>query len=260
MTDETPRIGRRRLLASLGVAGAGGLAGCPSVTINIGDDGGGGSGGGGGGSNGGDGGGSNGGDGGGGDGDGGLLGDGDDGGGNGDGSGGSDGGASGDVSCTDASNGYERMDVGNRPVIFDFDYPAIFDEPVYTRSGPVALFEVDRTTANGGVITIKVNQGISPEYTVGEVETQGANIVTTTFNGEEVDFFGVTSGNEMSIAADLPYQIDGQRETLFATFSLSISEVDSNECGDALRAAGERFAESLEVNPETTIESEVDSG
>jgi hypothetical protein len=225
------RIGRRTLLASLAVAGAGGLAGCPDVTVNIGDGGGDGSGG---------------------DGDGVFDDSGDDSGSDGsDGSeSGSDGG-SGDRSCTDIANGYEFQDVGARPVIFDFEYPAVFGNLEYVQGGPLVIYEAEQSIGDGLLLDIRINQVTDPSQSVGMAD-QGASGATITFNGEEVEFVGTSSASSLGWVGNLPYQFDGERRTFSTTLELT-SDRESNECGDALREAAEHIVNSMELNAETTL-------
>jgi hypothetical protein len=160
-------------------------------------------------------------------------------------------GATGDLACTDVTNGYDSQDVSGRPFIFTFEYPTLFGELEFVQAPPLVLLNGSRS--NGDIsIDIEIQQVTDPEESIGEV-TEGTGGITTTFNGEEVEFFGVSSGSDLVWAADLPYQLDGQRETFATVISLSFSEEGSNACGDALREAAEHIVSSMEVNSETSL-------
>lgn len=216
---------RRRLLAAVATAATGGVAGCPSVTINIGD---------------------------GGDGSGGGAGDSDESGASSDGSGGADGAGSGDITCTDVSGEYDRLDVGDRPILFDFEYPAVFGELAYTEGPNVAFYEASRSTGDGSV-DIQVTQITVPEASLDAAPEQGASGATATFNGVEVDFTGVSSGEGLTWVGNLPYQVDGERRGYTTSVDLTVNGEGSNACGDALRAAATHFVETIELNSETTL-------
>jgi hypothetical protein len=174
-----------------------------------------------------------------------------DGGGSDDGDGGGDG-VSGDLSCTDITSGYDTLDVGERPIIFDFEYPAIFDEPVYMQALNVGTYEGSRSEDDAS-LDIKVTQIVDPEGSFGEPPEQRTSGTATVFNGEEVEFLGFSSGSVVTWFGELPYQLDGERQTLPVTLELSYSGEESNECGDALREAAESIVDSMEVNSETTL-------
>jgi competence protein ComEA len=159
-------------------------------------------------------------------------------------------GPSGDLSCTDITNGYERQDVGPRPVIFDFDRPALFDELVFTQIGSLVYYE-DSQSSDSVSINMTLQQVTDPGESSGD--TPDSSIVTTTFNGEEVTFGGYSSGSEIILFGNLPYRFEGQRETFTMTLILSYSGESSNECGDALREAAEHIVNSIEFNSETTL-------
>lgn len=206
-------IGRRRLLAAVGAVGAGGLAGCS-------------------GSGGGD------------------AGD-DEGGGGGDGGSGGGDGASGGYSCTDITNGYKQQDVGERPILFDFEYPAMFDELLYTQAGPLSSYNAEQSIGEDRLIEISINQATDPESSGGG-GGGGASATTIQFNGEEVEFAGISTASELSWTGELPYQFDGERRTL-AMWMTIVVDKESNECGDALREAADHIVSSLAVNPESTL-------
>lgn len=218
MTDDVPSTDRRRLLAAATVAVAGGLAGCSSVSIDIE----------------------------------GLGGDGDsDGESDSSGDGGADA-STGDLGCTDVTNGYQRQDVGERPILADFDYPALFDGFEYVQ-GPDLVFYQAETSLSEGTISFEFMQATDPDANPGEMPEDGAGGAVTTFNGEEVEFVGASDNSNVTWGANLPYQVGGEREVFRAILSMSISEEGSIDCGDALRQAAEHVVESLEVNDETTI-------
>lgn len=239
MTDEFSNYRRRRVLSTLAAAGVGGLAGCPSVTVNIGDEGG-------------DGGGSGGSDGGGDDGDDGGLLDGSDGENTGDGSGNDGDGGDGDLTCTDVTSDYVRQDVGARPFIFDFDYPAHFGELEYIQGPNAVIYQAEYPTSDGSV-DLQIIQATVPGSDIGEMPEGGTSGTTTTFNGEEVEYAGISDNSDLSWVGNLPYQVDGERRLFTTGFNLTVTGEGSIECGDALREAAEHFVTSLEVNPETTI-------
>lgn len=220
---------RRRLLAAVATAATGGVAGCPSVTINIGD--------------------------------GGDGGGGDDGGGNGGGSSDSSdgGGSSGDLTCTDVEGEYDRQEAGARPILFDFERPAVFDELEYTQGPSVAFFEGSQSTRDGSV-EIEIVQVTVSGASVDEAPEQGGSGATATFNGEEVEFAGTSSGSSLAWVANLPYQVDGERRTYTTTLDLTVYGEESNDCGDALRAAATHFVDTLEFNSETTLPVEAEEG
>lgn len=224
MSDENPGVHRRRVLASAAVAAMGGLAGCSSVSVDI--------------------------DGSGGDGDGGGD-DGDPGGDDDSGDSGSDA-STGSFTCTDVTDGYDRQDVGARPIVTDFDYPALFGEFEYVQSPNVVIFETEADLEEG-TLRMELLQATDPESDPMDVPDGGAGGVTSTFNGEEVQFAGVSSNSNLTWAGNLPYQVDGERKTFSTVLTMSSTEEESMECGDALREAAEHIVDSLEVNDETTI-------
>ena len=185
--DSQETVGRRGLLAAVAAAGAGGPAGCSSADTDGGDDGTDGSDDGTGGSD------------------------------DGTGGGGSDGGSgsdgvSGDLSCTDTTNGYEQQDVGERPIIFDFEYPAMFDELLFSQAGTGAFYRAERATGEDDSVEIQINQVTEPGEPA-DGESGGASGPTATFNGEEVEFTGLSSGSGLFWDGDLPYEFEGERRT-----------------------------------------------
>jgi hypothetical protein len=223
MSDEKTDIDRRRVLASAATAAVAGLAGCSSVSVDIdGPDGGGDEGG-------------------------------DDESGSDDAS--SDGGtdaSTGTFTCTDVTDGYDSQDVGARPVLADFDYPALFGEFEYVQSPDVVIFETEADLEEG-TLRMELLQSTDPESDPMDVPDDGAGGATTTFNGEEVQFAGVSNNSNLTWAGNLPYQVDGERKTFSTVLTLGSTEEESMECGDALREAAEHVVTSLEVNDESTI-------
>lgn len=229
MSDEKAAICRRRVLASAAAAAVGGLAGCSSVSVDVDGP----------------------------DGDGEEGGDGDEGGDGETGDDGADGDDGSDAStesftCTDVTDGYDRQDVGARPVLADFDYPALFGEFEYVQSRDVVIFETEADLEEG-TLRMELLQSTDPESDPMDVPDDGAGGVTSTFNGEEIQFAGVSSNANLTWAGTLPYQVDGERKTFSTVLTLNATEEESMECGDALREAAEQIVTSLEVNDETTI-------
>lgn len=162
-----------------------------------------------------------------------------------------------DLACSSVTDGYERQDVGERPLIFDFEYPSVVGDPEYVKAPQSATYTGEREVA-GGALHVDVVQLTIPGMDQGESQGQ-TGAATTEFDGETVQFVGGSTGSELAWTGNLPYDIDGQRMLFNVTVSLSYTGEASNECGDALRAAAEHIVTSMAVNPETTIANELGS-
>lgn len=151
-----------------------------------------------------------------------------------------------DFDCATITDGYERQDVGSRPIVFDFEYPAAFGELYFAIRSGVVLY-ASRSSFDA-TFDMQIKQMVNPEKSTGKLR-EGSLVSTTTFNGEEVEFFGASSESDVFRAADLPYQVEGERETFETVVTLS----SLGNCGDALREAADYIVTSLEFNPETTL-------
>lgn len=216
---------RRTFLTSVTVVTAAGLTGCVDQG---GDDGDGGSGG-----------------------DGGSNTDTDDGAGDGESGGGTP--ESANVTCLSLTDGFKAHDTGELPVIFDFEYPAVIGEFQTTENSNSVVYT---GTGDGSEVSLllQLSQGTRPLSE--EQSTNQPVAVTTEFNGETVEFQGTSSDQVTSWVGFLPYEKDGEVRYFNVQLSVSSSGDESEECGEARQTAAEQIVQSMELNPDTTIETE----
>jgi hypothetical protein len=173
---------------------------------------------------------------------------------NGGGGGGDTGGSGSDLTCANLTDGYESHDTGAMPVIFDFEYPSIYGSLEEIRTAQHITHEGFRPTADGEV-SMNLGQSTQPKEPQGAPD--GVDGPTTEFNGETVTFVGSSMPSQVTLTGELPYEIDG-KAAAFQTSVALYATSDAGGCEDVLREAAEHLIDSMEVNADTTIESEVD--
>lgn len=170
----------------------------------------------------------------------------------GDGEGGEGTPASANLTCSSLTDGYEAHDTGELPVIFDFEYPAVIGEFQTTENSNNVVYTGIRESSEIS-LTFQLTQGTTP---LSEVSTNQSVAATTEFNGETIEFDGDSSTNPITWGGYLPHEIDGQVRYFHVTLTLTSSGDDSEECHEALQTAAEEIVNSMELNPDTTIETE----
>lgn len=160
--------------------------------------------------------------------------------------------ASANFTCSSLTDGYEAHDTGELPVIFDFEYPAVIGEFQTTENSNNVVYSGIRESSELS-LTLQLTQGTIP---LSEGSTNQSVAATTEFNGETVEFYGASSTNLIGWGGFLPYEIDGQVRYFNVNLSLSSSGDDSEECHEKLQTAAEAIVNSMELNPDTTIETE----
>ncbi|WP_254838252.1 hypothetical protein [Natronomonas marina] len=169
-----------------------------------------------------------------------------------------DGDSAGARTCTDVTDGYEAEDVGDRPMFFDFEYPALFGQLVYDTTSTQVIAGSEQDLPEEAFLEILLQQSTDtesepPEVTNYEELETGFSLVTN-FDGEEVEFAGSADPDraQVFVEGNLPYEVDGER-SLFRTKISILAQNDSAECTEALREATEHVVESLAVNGDTTL-------
>lgn len=160
--------------------------------------------------------------------------------------------SSADFTCSSLTDGYEAHDTGELPVIFDFEYPAVIGELQTTENSNNVVYTGIRESSKLS-LTFQLTQATIP-LSEGSMEQSVA--ATTEFNGETVEFYGASPTNPIVWGGFVPYEIDGQMKYFNVNLSLSGDGDDSGACGEALQTAAEEVVSSMELNPETTIETE----
>jgi hypothetical protein len=158
------------------------------------------------------------------------------------------------LTCSSLTDGYEALDSGELPVIFDFEYPAVIGELQTTENSNNVVYTGRRESSELS-LTLQLIQGTIP---LSEGSTDQSVAATTEFNGETVEFYGPPPSNIVGWGGFLPYQIDGQVRYFNVNLSLFSDGDgdDSEECREALQTAAEEIVNSMELNPETTIETD----
>jgi hypothetical protein len=158
------------------------------------------------------------------------------------------------LTCASLTDGYEAHDTGELPVIFDFEYPAVIKQLQTTENSNNVVYSGIRESSEL-TLTLQLTQGTTP---ISEEQASMDQPVasTTEFNGETIEFYGTSSTNPIVWGGFLPYEIDGQVRYFTVNLTLSSSGDDSEECHEMLQTAAEEIVNSLERNPDTTIETE----
>lgn len=156
------------------------------------------------------------------------------------------------LTCSSLTDGYEAHDTGELPVIFDFEYPAVIGEFQTTENSNNVVYTGIRESSTVS-LTLQLTQGTRP---LSEGSMNQSVAATTEFNGETIEFYGASSTNPIAWGGFLPYEIDGQVRYFNVNLSLSSSGDNSEECREALQTAAEEIVNSMELNPDTTIETE----
>ena len=162
--------------------------------------------------------------------------------------------ASADFTCSSLTDGYEAHDTGELPVIFDFEYPAVIGELQTTENSNNVVYSGIRESSELS-LTLQLVQGTRP-LSEEQASTDQSVAVTTEFNGETIEFYGPPPSNVLSWMGFLPYERDGAVRYFSVNLALSASGDDSEECSEALQTAAENIVQSMELNPDTTIETE----
>jgi hypothetical protein len=160
--------------------------------------------------------------------------------------------ASANFTCSSLTDGYEAHDTGELPVVFDFEYPAVIGELITTENSNNVTYSGSRNSSELS-LPLQLSQSTIPNS---DGSTDQSVAATTEFNGETIEIYGASSTNPIIWGGSLPYEIDGQVRYFSVTLSLSSSGDDSEECREALQTAAEYIVQSMEVNPDTTIETE----
>jgi hypothetical protein len=162
--------------------------------------------------------------------------------------------ASANLTCSSLTEGYEAHDTGELPVIFDFEYPAVIGEFVTVENSNNVAYSGSRDSSEL-TLTLQLSQSTIP-LSEEQASTDQSVAVTTEFNGETIEFYGPPPSNVLSWMGFLPYERDGEMRYFSVNLALSASGDDSEECSEALQTAAENIVQSMELNPDTTIETE----
>jgi len=160
-------------------------------------------------------------------------------------------------SCTDITNGYAVEDVGERPMVVDFEYPALFDQLQYdTTSSQISVGADTNLSKEGEYLVFLFQQSTRIDSEPSEItdyEDAGFTIVTN-FDDEEVLFGGTVSRNPTAgfLEGNLPYEVDGEQHLFRTKIGFSGSS-EEDGCNEAMREALEHIAKSLSVNEATTL-------
>jgi len=160
--------------------------------------------------------------------------------------------ASADFTCSSLTEGYEAHDSGELPVVFDFEYPAVIGDLQTTENSNNVVYTGIRESSELS-LTLQLIQATRP-LSDGSMDQPVA--ATTGFNGETVEFHGASSTNPIVWGGFVPYEIDGQMRYFNVNLTLSGDGDDSEACQEALQTAAEEIVNSIELNPDTTIETE----
>lgn len=169
-----------------------------------------------------------------------------------DGGGGGGNAASGAISCSSLTDGVAAHDTGAIPVVFDFEYPAVFEEILTTENSNNVVFTALRDSADLS-FSLQLVQSTQP---IEEGSQDRAVAATTEFDGDTIEFYGGTATNPIVWGAFLPWEKDGDVRYFSVTLSLSASGTDADACREALQTAAETLVASITVNADTTIETE----
>lgn len=160
--------------------------------------------------------------------------------------------SSANLTCSSLTDGYETHDTGELPVIFDFNYPAVIGDLQTTENSNTVVYSGIRESSEL-TLTLQLSQVTIPKS---EDSMNQPVAATTEFNGETIEIYGPSSTNPMSWGGFLPYEIDGQMRYFRVNLSIAGDGDDSEECREALQTAAENIMQSMERNPDTTIETE----
>lgn len=157
-----------------------------------------------------------------------------------------------DVSCGSLTEESVAHDTGALPVIFDFEYPAVIGDVHTTENSNNVVYTGVRDSAAVS-LTVQLSQSTRPGS---DVEMDQPVAATTEFDGETIEFYGASASNPIVWQGWLPWEKDGEVAYFRVQLNLSSSGDDSAACREALQTAAEALVASMQVNAETTIETE----
>jgi hypothetical protein len=167
---------------------------------------------------------------------------------------------SGDGSCEAISGGYERFDVGAKPLVCDPELPSLVAGAAEFQDAYQRVFAQvidDDVTGGGWTVTVR-HQGRNLATPPGGGDAFPEEAGSFTFGGETVTVWRATEVGDGSASrrVDLPYDVDG--DTLYYQTNVTVKlryPPDSVEgsCASALEEAADHVATTLVPNPDATV-------